>query len=308
MIPICSNSTGPSLLFTNAPLKIEPPCKVAFLITSVSMLHDTFGRFSLIAPHANTLGLPFGSSAACTHHQQTRSATTPAQTNHYIKPVPTLTSLFSKNIVIQLTPITNKKEMDAPPTPRSLSPEPEEESDIELNYDAPATAAPEDAFFKDFKRSHISSSIHHLGVILNSRRKAAQEPIRGGTTAWIDHDDSGDYDPEAKTPKLSARRGNRVRVAASNGEPKSGNKFRRAGYCCLLMFSFESKEALEYLRRITPGPDVSEADNDDELSDSESDDDSDQGRRRLRRKIKQPKRLGAVAERYVDLPKSFLVC
>lgn len=198
-----------------------------------------------------------------------------------------------------------------PPTPHSLTPansedeeDEEEESDIELDYGAPATAAPEDAFFQNFSRSRLSSSIHHLGIILNSKRKAALEPIHGATTAWIDQDDSGTYDPNAKAARPTAKRSKRVKLAAdANGGPKSQKSFRRAGYSLKVSFSFTDKKALEYLRSITPGPDDSEtgSGSDEEVSDSESsDDESGSGPRRTRRKVKAPKRLGVVADRYVE--------
>jgi hypothetical protein len=204
------------------------------------------------------------------------------------------------------------QEPELPLTPRSLPPaESDDGSDLELNYDAPATAAPEDAFFKDFPKSRISSSIHHLGVILNSKRKAALEPIRGATTAWLDQDDSGTYDPRAKRTQPPARRSKRVKLAGDgeDGEWNSRKTYRRAGYSLTLSFSFTSKEALAYLKSITPGPEDSETSSaDDELSDFlDSDDDSGSGTRKTRRKIKAPKRLGAVADRFVEARRSSLL-
>lgn len=193
-----------------------------------------------------------------------------------------------------------------PLTPRSLTPaESEGESDPELNYDAPATAAPEDAFFKDFSKNRLSSSIRHLGVILNSKRKAALEPIRGAATAWIDQDQSGNYDPSTQRIRPPVRRTKRVKLEGDdeNGTRNSLRTYRRAGYSLTLSFFFTNKKALTYLRSITPSPDDSEGSNaDDELSDTlYSDDESVSGSRKTRRKVKASKRLGAVVNRLVAI-------
>ena len=203
------------------------------------------------------------------------------------------------------------QEAELPLTPRSLTPaESEGESDLELNYDVPATAAPEDAFFEDFSKSRLSSSIHHLGVILNSKRKAALEPIRGAATAWLDQDKSGNYDPSTKRIRPPVRRSKRVKLAEDdeNSTRKSRRTYRRAGYSLTLSFFFSTKKALTYLRSITPSPEDSEGTNADEFSDTvNSDDDFGSGSRRTRRKVKAPKRLGAIANRLVAF-KILLCC
>jgi hypothetical protein len=176
----------------------------------------------------------------------------------------------------------------------------EEESDIELNYDAPTTTAPEDAFFKNFQASRLTKNIHEIGVALNSRRKAAPDTIIGAATAWIDRDDSGTYDPDAERVRSTARRNKRVRVVGSGNKddaPKSRKKNRPPE---TLVLKFANEKSLDYLRSITPDSEVPGSSSANELSDSEdSEGDSGIGSRRTRRKPKQPKRFGIVEERFV---------
>jgi len=197
------------------------------------------------------------------------------------------------------------EDMAIPLTPRSMSPvEDGEDSDLELNYDAPAPAAPEDAFFKNFQGSRVTKAIHELGVALNSRRKAAPQTINGANTAWIDYDDSGNYDPKAEHGRQPTKRNKRARtIGTSNRDDaqKPRNAKRRGRHPRTLVFSFTNEKALDYLRSITPDPEGSgESSSDEPLVSLDSDDDSGTGSRRTRRKIKQPNRLGVIEERFVE--------
>jgi hypothetical protein len=202
-----------------------------------------------------------------------------------------------------------------PVTPLNASEaEDNEDDDLEslasFNFDAPAAAAPEGAYFEDYaaapERSRMPQNIRELGIFLNKKRRAAiQGAIRGAATAWIDQDDSGTYDPKRKraTPtECSPKKVKRQRLAEEvdeDGNPKPRRRYRPVGYGFLMTFSFKTDKGRNYLRSITPGPFGSPSSNaDDELSDSSTNSDSGYGSfPKPRRKKKQPKRLGICPAR-----------
>lgn len=184
----------------------------------------------------------------------------------------------------------------------------DEEDDSEPSdeeHDDAAIRAPEDAYFASMnERSSLPKSISHLGAILNSKRRAAQQQqtaISGA--AWLDVDDSGTYDPNSKraTPSPTLR----IRRIRSPDLDEDGNPIQRVtrasipvGYSFPMTIVLTSDEGLAYLRSITPGPYQSEdSGSDDETSDSRRSS-SAHASYRTRRKAKRPRKLQEVSRRY----------
>lgn len=188
------------------------------------------------------------------------------------------------------------------------------ESLPDFNFDAPAAPAPEAAYFEDYaaapEKSRMPRNIRELGILLNRKRRAAiQSTARGAATAWIDQDESGTYDPKRKRatpqecPPKKVKRQRLPEEFDEDGNSKPCRHYHPVGYGFPMTFVFKTEKALNYLRSITPGPFGSQSSNaDDELSDSSTDSDSSYGSfPKLRKKAKQPKRLGASSVRYVLL-------
>lgn len=121
-------------------------------------------------------------------------------------------------------------------------------------------------------------SIRDIGMMMNAKRKAATQPMRGAGSAWLDQDDSGNYDPaqegrrrRAETPPRRAAK--RARVHNDEGgtprpsrEPRYGKKIGYGSF--LVTLQVTSNKGLEYLRSISPGPY-----SDEESEESETDSD-----------------------------------
>jgi hypothetical protein len=220
--------------------------------------------------------------------------------------------------------------MDEDPEQSTTSPPPNisarnspEESDPDsiesFNFDAPVSSAPEHAYFKEYasspSKARTTSGLRDLTILLNSRNRAARQgAIRGVATAWIDQDDSGNFDPKAAKRAAAPRRAKRkvsVEARGEDGSAKPRRSNRRVRYSFPFIFKLDFPAGLEYLRSITPGPEGSQSNNaEDEASESESSSDDDFGFRGLykrRRRAKKPKRLVATSERYsLPLP-SYMV-
>jgi hypothetical protein len=169
-----------------------------------------------------------------------------------------------------------------------------------FNFDAPVASAPEHAYFKEYasgpSKARTASGLRDLTILLNSRNRAARQgAIRGAATAWIDQDDSGNFDPKA-AKRAAARRRAKRKTSVEDGSAKPRRSNRRVGYSFPFVFNLNFEAGLEYLRSITPGPEGSQSP--DELSESESSSDEDFSHRKRRRRIKKPKRLGETSERY----------
>jgi hypothetical protein len=200
-------------------------------------------------------------------------------------------------------------ELSTPPPPPHISnPNSPTESDPDFiesfNFDAPAASAPEHAYFKEYasgpSKARTASGLRDLTILLNSRNRAARQgAIRGAATAWIDQDDSGNFDPKAAKRAAAPRRAKR-KIFVENRSAKPRRSNRRVGYSFPFVFNLNFEAGLEYLRSITPGPEGSLSPN--ELSESESSSDEDFTYRKRRRRIKKPKRLGETSERYSILP------
>jgi hypothetical protein len=200
-------------------------------------------------------------------------------------------------------------ELSTPPPPPNISnPNSPAESDSDsiesFNFDAPATSAPEHAYFKEYasspSKARTASGLRDLTILLNSRNRAARQgAIRGAATAWIDQDDSGNFDPKAAKRAAAPRRAKR-KTSVEDGSAKPRRSNRPVGYSFPFVFNLNFEAGLEYLRSITPGPEGSPSPN--ELSESESSSEDDFSYRKRRRRIKKPKRLGETSERYSILP------
>ena len=169
----------------------------------------------------------------------------------------------------------------------------------------------EDSYFSEAPACPKSLGLRDLGIILNSRRRATLHvAIRGAGTAWIDHDDSGTYDPKKdratpSPPVTPPRRRRRGRAHEENNEsitaPPRPRKGPPVGYRSLMTFSFTSDKALEYLRSISPGPfDSQSSTPDKDLSnDSEPEEECDFGPPLKKRKSRRPIKIREISERQV---------
>jgi hypothetical protein len=152
----------------------------------------------------------------------------------------------------------------------------------------------DDAFFAAATTRPQIQGLRDLGIRLNSRRTASLNPIRGVASAWIDQDDSGTYDPKESRAHANCQPRRAKMAKRENGqedanrEPKT-RRDREIGYSLPMTFAFTSKNALNYLRSITPGP------FDDGASSPDSDSgfvDADGSSPLTHRKAKKPNRLG----------------
>ncbi|KAH6682805.1 hypothetical protein B0J14DRAFT_528407 [Halenospora varia] len=177
----------------------------------------------------------------------------------------------------------------------------DDESDIELNYDQPAIAAPEDEYFQSLERPHIPATIRELGILLNSKRRTAVDSLRGAASAWIDLDDSGTYNPKGLcvTPPKKPKRARISRpVDDGNAVPKTRKPYRKVGYGFLVTLKFTEQKSLDYLRSITPHKeDPHGSDIDDESDSNHYDVCPNLVGVRTRRSSKQTKRQGITNTR-----------
>jgi hypothetical protein len=185
------------------------------------------------------------------------------------------------------------------------------DSPMSFNFDAAAEVDPEGAAFKEDAHGSPSSHrmperIRNLGIFLNQKRRAAvQRVMRGGSTAWVDQDDSGTYNPKRKRSTPDSLKKDVVKkrkIASHDGDDEDeGKKWklsRKVGYSLMVTLTLESEQGREYLRSITPG----ESDESDTSEDEESETDSDRGSgsfNERRRRRREPERLGATDSRYL---------
>jgi hypothetical protein len=167
----------------------------------------------------------------------------------------------------------------------------------------------EDSYFSEAPARPKSLGLRDLGVILNNKRRATLHvPIRGAGTAWIDQDDSGTYDPkkERATPPLTpSRRRRRARTHGEDGgsvtpPPRPRRSRPQVGYRSLMVFSFTSEKALNYLRSITPGSFARQSTTPDEdLSDTSTELDGEYGfgPALQKRRTWRPRKVRETAER-----------
>lgn len=118
--------------------------------------------------------------------------------------------------------------------------------------------APEEEYFASIDRHPIPMSIHEIGILLNSKKRAvAKGPGDIIGTAWIDVDDSGTYDPKngCVTPPRQPKKPRILRDPNDDDAPRAPRLQRpRVGYGLLVTFTFELEQSLDYLRSICPVP------------------------------------------------------
>jgi hypothetical protein len=148
----------------------------------------------------------------------------------------------------------------------------------------------------DSKKSIIT--LRDIAIQMNSKRKAALKPMRGAGTAWLDQDNSGNYDPEAerrRRPATPSRRTKKSKTGVNEDvNPRPTRELKRSryvGYSFPMTFKFTTDKGLTYLRSITPGPlsdagSLSEGVSKSDLDECGSPKSSYKGRRRTRRNRK----------------------
>ncbi|KAE8448830.1 hypothetical protein EG329_008832 [Mollisiaceae sp. DMI_Dod_QoI] len=176
-----------------------------------------------------------------------------------------------------------------------------------FNFTQPAPSISEAAAFWSLSSSanlRTQRSIRELGVLINSRKRAAAKvALRnavGAATAYIDQDDSGTYNPKGgrvtpPIPSVKKPKRQRVEEDDDDGNPRPKKK-NWVGYGSIITFKFTTKKALDYLQSITPDH-FSESGNTN-VEDEETDSDHDSGYGasfefpRSKRKTKKPARFG----------------
>ena len=107
-------------------------------------------------------------------------------------------------------------------------------------------------------RPHILG-LRELGIMMNTKRQATFQPMKGTAYGRYDHDDSGTYDPhQHASPRISRSR-NIKKIRSGNemyGTQRSSgtSKLNHIGHRMLLTFSFTSQVGLDLLRQLTPDP------------------------------------------------------
>jgi hypothetical protein len=170
----------------------------------------------------------------------------------------------------------------------------------------------EDSYFSEAPARPESLGLRDLAVILNNKRRAAtlHVAIRGAGTAWMDHDDSGTYDPKKDRatptpPATPPRRRRRAKTYDEDGEsiapPPRPRKRPPVGYRSLTTFAFTSEKALNYLRSLTPGPfdSLSTTPDEDPSDSSEPEEGYGFGPLPKKRKIRSSRKVHETSERKV---------
>lgn len=132
------------------------------------------------------------------------------------------------------------------------------------------------------EKARISNGFRDLAISLNAGRNrrpgTLQAAIQGFSTAYVDQDTSGTYDPKrvrATPPPTPISRPIRERPQKDeNGQLRPGNgKRKRVGYTFPVKLTLKSKKGLDYLKSIPEGPYSSESEAEDEtlISDSKHD-------------------------------------
>ncbi|KAI9049737.1 hypothetical protein LZ554_005889 [Drepanopeziza brunnea f. sp. 'monogermtubi'] len=176
---------------------------------------------------------------------------------------------------------------------------------IVFNFGPQEAAAPEKAYFEAYAAApemmRMPKGARELNMLLNRRRRAVtNQKFRGGASAWIDKDTSGNYDPkqERKTLSIPVRRVKKSKASAldDEGNPKLKKPAKEIGWVRSLVVKlpFKSKKALDYLRSVPAGElglKLYQSTHEEEESDAVPDSGSGFGRTSKRkRSIKRPAR------------------
>ncbi|KAJ5037964.1 uncharacterized protein L3040_006840 [Drepanopeziza brunnea f. sp. 'multigermtubi'] len=176
---------------------------------------------------------------------------------------------------------------------------------IVFNFGPQEAAAPEKAYFEAYvaapEKMRMPKGARDLNMLLNRRRRAAtNRKFRGGASASIDKDTSGNYDPkqERQTPSIPVRRVKKSKASALGDErnPKLKKSAKGIGWVRSLVVKlpFKSKKALDYLRSVPTGElglKLYQSTDEEEESDAVPDSGSGSGRTSKRkRSVKRPAR------------------
>ena len=161
-------------------------------------------------------------------------------------------------------------------------------------YFAAATARPKIQGFRD------------IGILMNSRRTASLNAIRGGPSACIDEDNSGTYDPSESRSKTVVSQPKKIKKAKrenGNDDPSREQTRRRTqvGYSLPVIFTLSSAKGTDYLRSISPGPFNDDSNGPERIKESPN---ADNGILFTRRQVKKPTRLGSEATRYAHISRT----
>jgi hypothetical protein len=132
-------------------------------------------------------------------------------------------------------------------------------------------------------------SLNPLGIRYFPRREGTLQGLSGFSTGYVDQDTSGTYDPkrERVTPLATPEVKQKPKLVSNTGEEGQVVPKRirhKVGYDIAIKIKFESEDARQYLRSITPGPySDKSSDEQDEIS---SEDDGNRGRRSVMRRRK----------------------
>jgi hypothetical protein len=118
----------------------------------------------------------------------------------------------------------------------------------------------DDAYFAAATARSKIQGLRDIGILMNSRRTASLNAIRGIASACIDEDDSGTYDPKesrSKTTIFQPRRMKKAKRADGDEDPSQELGTRRgtqAEYSLPITAPFSSPQGLDYSRSISPDP------------------------------------------------------
>lgn len=117
------------------------------------------------------------------------------------------------------------------------------------------------ALFSGGRSRRPIAGLREFAISMNSRRNAATSShlIRGIASAAIDQDDSGTYDPNEDRAKPTSSQLKRVKKAkipddAAEENATGTSRTKDVGDSGLVTLSFNSKEALQVLGSLPPGP------------------------------------------------------
>lgn len=132
-------------------------------------------------------------------------------------------------------------------------------------------------------------SLNPLGIRCFPRREGTLQGLLGFSTGYVDQDTSGTYDPKRErvtppaTPEIR-QKPKFIPNSKEGGEPAPKRIRHKVGYDIAIKIRFESEDAREYLRSITPGPYSDKSG--DEQDERNSQDYGDCGRRSVMRRRK----------------------
>lgn len=145
---------------------------------------------------------------------------------------------------------------------RSSSPEDDFDPELAFNFGPEEVTAPEQAYFATYatapEKMRLPQGVRELAMRLNHRRRAAtNQNFRGGTSAWIDQDTSGTYDPKRarRTPPSIPVKRVRLEAVGDEASAKVRKLARKIGFVesFIIKLPFKSEKALNFLKTLPIG-------------------------------------------------------